>query len=69
MERDYSAEWVALLTNHRPELADTEAQVLVDAAHTVVGLLSRRRDLRQRPGLSRELTGLARAVLGLSGSI
>lgn len=66
-QRDYTTEWVALLIGHRPELADGEAQVLVEAAHSLIGLLCRVPRYRRRPGFADELMGLGVSVLGLPG--
>jgi AcrR family transcriptional regulator len=65
MQREYVAEWVALLTAHRPALSTPEAETLVGAAQTVIGLLSQRPRLRRRPGFPEELVALGRGVLGL----
>ena len=65
VQRDYLAEWVALLIGHRPALTVDEARVLVHAAVTVINSLMRIRHLRRRPALERELVELGRAVLGL----
>jgi AcrR family transcriptional regulator len=65
VRRDYVAEWVALLTTHRPALSEAEASVQVNAALTVMNTLLRAYHLRSRPGLADEVEALARATLVL----
>lgn len=64
-QHDYTTEWVALLIGRRPELSDGEAQVLVEATHSLIGLLCRIPRYRGRPAFADELVGLGGSVLGL----
>lgn len=62
-QRDYVAEWVALLRRSRAELSETAARVLV---HTVLGLvnsLCRYRPTPDRTTFEADLSALCRAVL------
>jgi AcrR family transcriptional regulator len=65
-ERDYLAEWAALLSGHRENLSLVEAQVIVrTAATSITGLI----DIPQivnRPNLPGELVAVGRAILGLA---
>lgn len=65
IQHDYTAEWVALLTGFRPELSDGQAEVLVEATHSMIGLLGRVPAYRRRPAFADELLGLGASVLGL----
>jgi AcrR family transcriptional regulator len=62
-ELDYAAEWIALLSRHRPALAEAEAQVLVWATISVINALLNTPHLRSRPTLGAELVAFGRAIL------
>lgn len=63
-QREYVAEWDALLAAQRPDLDAESAQVLVRATLTVVGNLARMRRQRRRPGFVPDVLAMGRAVLG-----
>lgn len=63
MQHDHVAEWIALVRAARPEVSDDEAGVLVHAALTLVGDLSRTPHLRERPRLEHEIIVLVEDVL------
>ncbi|MGQ0837823.1 TetR/AcrR family transcriptional regulator [Actinokineospora sp.] len=63
LQRGYVAEWVRLLREVAPALAEPEARVAVHAALTIVNDLPRTGRIRTRPALGAELAGLAVAVL------
>lgn len=62
-QREYVAEWDALLQADRPGLAPAVAQVLVRATLTSIGNLSRMRRQVGRPGFVAEVTDVGRAIL------
>jgi AcrR family transcriptional regulator len=62
-QRDYVAEWVALLTADRPRLPTGEALVLIHAALAVVNSLTRIPHVAAQPGASATIAHLARTVL------
>jgi AcrR family transcriptional regulator len=66
VQRDYLAEWVALLVAHRPGLTEAEAQMLVHATVSTVNSLLLVPHLADRPSSAQELVTLGRAVLGLA---
>ncbi len=61
-EVDYVTEWVALLVAARPDLTDTDARVLVQAALALINSLSRIHHLRSRPDHVARTTLLAQAI-------
>ncbi|TCK26830.1 TetR/AcrR family transcriptional regulator [Pseudonocardia endophytica] len=65
-QRDYVAEWVALLRRDRPDRDETDALLRVHAALSVVNSLSRIHHLRTRPGHVARTATLARSALELS---
>lgn len=66
VQRDYVAEWIALLRRHRDDLSDAEARVLVHGALGVINDLSRTPHLYSRPALPADLVQLALSVLGIA---
>jgi AcrR family transcriptional regulator len=62
-QRDYVAEWVALLRQSRPDLDEATARVRTHAALSLINSLSRIPHLRGRPGHVGHTAALARAVL------
>ncbi|MEP9361565.1 helix-turn-helix domain-containing protein [Nocardioides sp. CN2-186] len=62
-QREYVAEWDALLAAHRPELDAGRVHVLVRAAMTTVGNLARMRAQATRPTFRAEAIAIATAVL------
>jgi AcrR family transcriptional regulator len=62
-QREYIAEWVALLRAVRPALAPAEARALVQTALTVVNDLRRTWHLARQPGFVAWLTAIAEAIL------
>ncbi|MHC1562147.1 TetR/AcrR family transcriptional regulator [Actinomycetospora sp. C-140] len=62
-QRDYLAEWTALLTAARPSRPASEARVLVHAALALVNSLARVHHLAERPGARARIATLAGAVL------
>jgi AcrR family transcriptional regulator len=62
-QRDYVAEWVALLTAARPTVSTPEARVLVHGALALVNGLTRVHHLAVRPGARARTAALAGAVL------
>jgi AcrR family transcriptional regulator len=64
-QRDYLAEWVALLHAYRPELTGPEAQMLVNATISMITSLLRIPHIALRPTIHDDLHTLGRAVLGL----
>jgi AcrR family transcriptional regulator len=62
-QRDYVAEWVALLRRSHPELDEPEARVRVHAALSIVNSVSRIPHLRGRPGLVGHTDALAQVAL------
>ncbi|OSY37931.1 TetR family transcriptional regulator [Pseudonocardia autotrophica] len=65
-QRDYVAEWVALVLSSRPDLTEAEAAVTVHAAFCLMNSLCRIHALRSLPGHITNTACLAKAVLGLS---
>ncbi|MGW6461417.1 TetR/AcrR family transcriptional regulator [Streptomyces sp. NPDC055078] len=65
MQHDYVAEWTALLTGHRPELLQAEAELLTHATQGVVNTLSQNGEIWTRPALRDEIVALGRVLLGL----
>ncbi|ODU07476.1 MAG: hypothetical protein ABS81_01660 [Pseudonocardia sp. SCN 72-86] len=65
-QRDYLAEWVALIHRDAPDLPEPETRVRVHAAIAVVNGLSRIPHLRATPGYTAHTAALARAVLDRS---
>ena len=63
-QRDYVAEWVALLTAARPGLPAPEARVLVHATLVLINSLTRIPHLAAQPGARARTAALAGAVLG-----
>ncbi len=63
LQRGYVAEWVRLLREVDPALAEPAARVAVHAALTIVNDLPRTQRISTRPGLAAELAALAVAVL------
>lgn len=66
-QRDYVAEWVALLTAARPGLPAPEARVLVHAALALINGLTRVPHLAVQPGARARIAALAEAVLAAEG--
>jgi AcrR family transcriptional regulator len=62
-QREYVAEWVALLDEARPGLEQGAARLLVQLALAVVNDLSCTPHLRSRPGFGEQLTSIALAAL------
>jgi hypothetical protein len=62
-QRDYVAEWVALLRRFRTELSEPEARVLVHTALGLTNSLSQHRPVPGRPAFEADLGSLGRAVL------
>src|SRR4051812_45992570 len=65
VQRDYVAQWVALLSTVRPELPAREAKITVHAALTIANDLARTRRVAARPNFEAELTTLLHTVLGV----
>jgi AcrR family transcriptional regulator len=63
VQRDYVAEWVALLRQARPDLDEPEARVRTHAALSLINSLSRIPHLGGRPGHVRHTAALAVAAL------
>jgi AcrR family transcriptional regulator len=68
VQRAYVAEWVRLLLEVAPGLADRQARITVHAALTIVNDLIRTPRIAARPGIAAELTGLAGTVLRAGAS-
>lgn len=66
IQRDYVAQWVALLCAVHPELNAREAKITVHAALTIANDLARTRRINARPNLAAELETLLKAVLQLT---
>ncbi|GAA4749588.1 TetR/AcrR family transcriptional regulator [Actinomycetospora chibensis] len=66
-QRDYVAEWVALLTAARPGLPAPEARVLVHATLALINGLTRVPHLAVQPGARARIAALAEAVLAAEG--
>ena len=66
-QRDYVAEWVALLTAARPGLPAPEARVLVHAALALINGLTRVPHLAVQSGARARIAALAEAVLAAEG--
>jgi len=62
-QREYIAEWVALLRAVRPALAPAEARALVQTALTVLNDLRRTPHLARQPGFATWRTAIAQAIL------
>ncbi|MFF0815173.1 TetR/AcrR family transcriptional regulator [Rhodococcus sp. NPDC003318] len=62
-QREYLAEWTALLRLARPELTETQARVLVHTSLGVVNTLARIDDLRISQGGAARLAAMALSVL------
>lgn len=67
-QRDYVAEWVALLTAARPRVPTGEALVLIHAALAVINSLTRIPHLAARPGATATSAHLAGTVLADPGA-
>jgi AcrR family transcriptional regulator len=65
MEADYVGEWVALLTQHRSDLSEAEANVLVRATISSISSLLAIPHIRWRATFPEELVAIGRAILGL----
>jgi hypothetical protein len=65
VQRDYVAQWVALLSTVHPEIPAREAKITVHAALTIANDLTRTRRVAARPCFEAELTGLLHTVLGV----
>jgi hypothetical protein len=68
MANDNVGEWLRWLMSARPELSDTEAMTLVNAARTTIDGIVRIPHLRADRRLEPELARLAGAILGVSPS-
>jgi AcrR family transcriptional regulator len=62
-QREYVAEWVALVREVRPELPQAEARALVQMALTAISDLGRTPHLAQLPGFAASVTAIAEAIL------
>ncbi len=62
-QREYVAEWVALVREVRPELPQPEARALVQIALTAISDLGRTPRLAQLPGFGASVTAIAEAIL------
>jgi AcrR family transcriptional regulator len=62
-QREYVAEWVALVREIRPELPQPEARALVQIALTAISDLGRTPHLAQLPGFAVSVTAVAEAIL------
>jgi len=62
-QREYVAEWVALVREVRPELPPAEARALVQMALTAISDLGRTPHLAQLPGFAASVTAVAEAIL------
>ncbi len=62
-QREYVAEWVALVRQVRPELAQAEARALVQMALAAISDLGRTPHLAQLPGFGASVTAVAEAIL------
>ena len=62
-QREYVAEWVALLRQVRPELSQAEARALVQITLTTASDLPRIWHLAQQPSSNAWLTSIAAAIL------
>lgn len=65
VQRDYVAQWIALLRKIDPERSESEARVIAHAGLTVVNDLARSQTARSRPGHRAESIALAGAALRL----
>ena len=65
VQRDYVAQWVALLSAVRPSLPPREAKITVHAALTIANDLARTRRVAARPHFEAELTALLHTVLDI----
>jgi AcrR family transcriptional regulator len=63
VQRAYVAEWVRLLQDSAPGLAERPARITVHAALTIVNDLTRTPRIAARPGIAAELVALAHTVL------
>jgi AcrR family transcriptional regulator len=66
VQRDYTAQWVSLLTAAQPQLSRPEARITVHAALTIANDLTRTRPISNRPYLNTELVTLMTAVLDVT---
>jgi AcrR family transcriptional regulator len=66
VQRDYVAQWVALLSAVRPSLPPREAKITVHAALTIANDLARTRRVAARPHFEAELTTLLHTALGIA---
>jgi AcrR family transcriptional regulator len=62
-QREYIAEWVALMREVRPELPQPEARALVQIALAAISDLGRTPHLAQLPGFGASVTAVAEAIL------
>jgi AcrR family transcriptional regulator len=62
-QREYVAEWVALVREVRPALGPAEARALVQIALTTINDLSGIWHLARQPGFAADLAGIAEAIL------
>jgi len=63
VQREYVAEWVALVRQVRPELPQPEARALVQMALAAISDLGRTPHLAQLPGFAASVTAIAEAIL------
>ncbi len=63
VQRTYVAQWIRLVRDLDPELAEAQARITVHAALTIVNDLARTPRLAARPGIAVELAELAVTVL------
>ena len=66
VQRDYVAQWVALLSVVQPELPPREAKITAQAALTIANDLTRTRRVAARACFEAELTSLLHTVLGVA---
>jgi AcrR family transcriptional regulator len=65
VQRDYTAQWVSLLTAARPDLSRPEARITVHAVLAIANDLTGTRRVTARPHLTTELATLMTAALGV----
>lgn len=64
-QRDYVAEWVALLAAYRPELSRAECRYVVQSVLTLVNDVTRTATLMKRPSLTQELRLIGRRLMAV----
>lgn len=67
-QREYVAEWVRLMGEVHPELAEGSARLRIHATLTVANDLARTPHLRTRPGIAPTITAIGNRILMLTAS-